>query len=230
MSRLGHLFSRAVFGTALLLALSGCVAIPPAITLASLGLDLGSFALTGKTASDHLLSAAAGEDCRLTGVLEGEICREEREFEAALAVLQPLPEEGEPQVQLAQADGGFAISSGPVVTEQPGQDGTAEPAETEPVEIPPGFKVPSGTVVIEEEKVPIGGFVLGGLSGGDRSVPLRLEMSAERQDEEPLALTGYLSDETMPRAPATLQQVELSVGLEEAIFLSEASLGVAVEF
>lgn len=230
MSRLGHLFSATIFGAALLLALNGCAAIPPAITLASLGVDLGSFALTGKTASDHLLSAAAGEDCRLTGVLEGEICREEREFEVALAVLQPLPEEGEPQVQLVQADGGFAIPSGTVTNAETRQGQTVEPAETEPVEIPPGFKVPSGTVVIEEEEPPIGGFVLGESSGGDLSMPVRLERSAGRQGRAPLALTGYLSDETMPRAPVTPQQVELSAGLEDAVFLSQAGLGVATDF
>ena len=79
---------------AAILLLPGCLALPPAVTLASFGIDIGSFALTGKTASDHVLSAVADGDCRLMGVLEGEICREEQQFEAALEVLRPLPEAG----------------------------------------------------------------------------------------------------------------------------------------
>ena len=77
------------------LPLGGCV-LPPAVSIASLAFDVGSFAATGKSATDHVISGIAGEDCRMLGVFEGEICREEQEFEAAVANLEPLrplPEE-----------------------------------------------------------------------------------------------------------------------------------------
>lgn len=73
----------------LALPLGGCV-LPPAVSLASLALDVGSFAATGKSATDHVISGIAGEDCRMMGVFEGEICREEQQFQAAVANLEPL--------------------------------------------------------------------------------------------------------------------------------------------
>ncbi len=87
----------------LALPLAGCV-LPPALSIASLALDAGSFAATGKSATDHVLSGIVGEDCRMLGVLEGEICREELEFEtlvASLEPLRPLPEVAPDQAQPA---------------------------------------------------------------------------------------------------------------------------------
>lgn len=82
------------------LPLGGCV-LPPAVSIASLAFDVGSFAATGKSATDHVISGIAGEDCRMLGVFEGEICREEQEFEAAVASLEPLrPLPSEPAMDL----------------------------------------------------------------------------------------------------------------------------------
>lgn len=72
--------------------LSGCV-LPPAVSVATLALDVGSFAVSGKTVTDHGLSLVAQEDCALTRVLEGEICEAYLEYEVADDVLQPLPPE-----------------------------------------------------------------------------------------------------------------------------------------
>ena len=80
---------RWLFLAILALPLGGCV-LPPAVSIASLALDIGSFAATGKSATDHVISGIAGEDCRMLGILEGEICREEQEFETAVASLEPL--------------------------------------------------------------------------------------------------------------------------------------------
>ena len=44
--------------------LGGCV-VPPAVTLASLAADGVSYAATGKSVSDHGISAATGNDCAL---------------------------------------------------------------------------------------------------------------------------------------------------------------------
>ncbi|MEM7172273.1 MAG: hypothetical protein AAF530_19045 [Pseudomonadota bacterium] len=71
---------------------SGCV-LPPAISVATLALDVGSFAVSGKTMTDHGISLVAQEDCALTRVLEGEICEAYLEYEVAGDVLTPLPAE-----------------------------------------------------------------------------------------------------------------------------------------
>jgi hypothetical protein len=51
---------------ALLLAplLAGC-AVPPAVTIVSLVADGVSYAATGKSTTDHAISAVAGQDCAL---------------------------------------------------------------------------------------------------------------------------------------------------------------------
>lgn len=91
---------RWLFLAILALPLGGCV-LPPAISIASLALDLGSFAATGKSATDHVISGVAGKDCRMFGILEGEICREEQEFESAVASLEPLRPLAEGNVETA---------------------------------------------------------------------------------------------------------------------------------
>lgn len=73
----------------LAIPLAGC-ALPPAVTVASLVLDAGSYMTTGKSVADHGLSAVTQRDCRLLGVLEGEVCAERPAFApAAAAGLQP---------------------------------------------------------------------------------------------------------------------------------------------
>ena len=51
--------------------LSGC-AIPPAISIASYVLDGISYAATGKSVSDHGISAVAGRDCAAFRILKGQ--------------------------------------------------------------------------------------------------------------------------------------------------------------
>ena len=59
---------------ALLLALNGCAA-PVALTVATLALDGFSWVTTGKSSTDHVLSASTNKDCRVTRALQGEpIC------------------------------------------------------------------------------------------------------------------------------------------------------------
>lgn len=80
---------RGLFLATLALPLAGCV-LPPAVGIASLAIDAGSFAATGKTATDHAISSVAGQDCRVLGFLEGRICKEKQVFEATVASLEPL--------------------------------------------------------------------------------------------------------------------------------------------
>lgn len=85
------------------LGLSGC-ALPPALAIASLVLDVGSFALSGKTATDHGISIVAQEDCALLKILEGKICEAYPEDEdIAVATLQPLPA-GDPNLAILEGN------------------------------------------------------------------------------------------------------------------------------
>ena len=63
-------------------ALSGC-GIPPMITVASLMLDAASYGATGKTVTDHALSAVLQKDCALLRGLKGSVCVAEGSAEAA---------------------------------------------------------------------------------------------------------------------------------------------------
>lgn len=79
----------AALGAALLL-LGGC-ALPPAVAIASYVIDVGSFVATGKTATDHGISAVAQQDCAIMRVFEGQICRDDPDYQLADAgVLEPL--------------------------------------------------------------------------------------------------------------------------------------------
>jgi len=84
-------FSKALKLTAVLIltnGVSGCiVALPPAVQAASFALDGLSFATTGKTVTDHALSAVAEQDCAMSRALNGEaICTKD----AQLAELDAL--------------------------------------------------------------------------------------------------------------------------------------------
>ena len=60
-----------VLGSALLMAfcLAGC-GLPPAINVASFIADGISYVATGKSTTDHAISAVVGEDCALIRVVE----------------------------------------------------------------------------------------------------------------------------------------------------------------
>ena len=71
------------------LTLTGC-ALPPVVGVASLAVDVASYFFSGKTLSDHGISAIAQQDCALIRVMQGELCEEYADFEVADAVLEPL--------------------------------------------------------------------------------------------------------------------------------------------
>ncbi|WP_120496357.1 hypothetical protein [Kiloniella sp. EL199] len=73
----------------LALALGGC-ALPPAVGVASLAVDVASYFFSGKTLTDHGISAIAQQDCALIRLMEGDICDEYVDFEVADATLLPL--------------------------------------------------------------------------------------------------------------------------------------------
>lgn len=62
------------------LFISGC-AVPSALTLAGYAVESASYMKTGKTVSDHAVSAIAGGDCQLLhGVTKGQVCKDEKRF------------------------------------------------------------------------------------------------------------------------------------------------------
>jgi len=69
--------------------LAGC-AVPPALTLASFAADGISYLATGKSTTDHALSAIASEDCALMrAVKEEPICVPERQV--LISMSEPKP-------------------------------------------------------------------------------------------------------------------------------------------
>ncbi len=73
--------------------LAGC-ALPPAVTLASLAADGVSYAATGKSTTDHAISAIAQEDCALLrAVKEEAICRPDGEVLVSMVGAEPWDED-----------------------------------------------------------------------------------------------------------------------------------------
>lgn len=77
MNRDSRLAWGAGVGGLAVLALSGCVAVPASMTIASFAFDGMSYAATGKSTNDHALSAVTGEDCALWRVVKDKpVCAE----------------------------------------------------------------------------------------------------------------------------------------------------------
>ena len=80
-----------VAGSILLLA--GCAAIPPAVSVATWAIEGTSLAFSGKSVSDHAISAVARKDCAMWRILKGEPVCEDHPAEngPARAAVTPLP-------------------------------------------------------------------------------------------------------------------------------------------
>ncbi len=71
--------------------LASC-AIPGAVGLASLALEGGSIMITGKSATDHAISAATERDCQLlSGLTQGRLCGNDGKAAPAVMARAPLP-------------------------------------------------------------------------------------------------------------------------------------------
>lgn len=65
--------------------------MPTPVSIVSLVFDIGSYAISGKTVTDHGLSLVAQQDCAMMKVFEGKICEAYPDYEnVALATLEPL--------------------------------------------------------------------------------------------------------------------------------------------
>ena len=76
---------RAAGALGMVVALSGCLALPPAIQLASLAIDGISYMQTGKSMSDHALSAVTNKDCAMLRALDNinDVCTENLDISVA---------------------------------------------------------------------------------------------------------------------------------------------------
>jgi hypothetical protein len=73
--------------------LAGC-ALPPAVTWASLAADGVSYIATGKSTTDHAISAVTDEDCALLRPLKEEaICNPDGEVLISLVGAEPSDED-----------------------------------------------------------------------------------------------------------------------------------------
>ena len=72
----------------LVVALSGCLALPPALQLASLAIDGISYMQTGKSVSDHALSAITNKDCAMLRALDDvdSVCTEHDAIDMDISV------------------------------------------------------------------------------------------------------------------------------------------------
>ena len=73
---------------ALSVSLSGCFVLPPAVQFASLALDGISYMSTGKSVSDHAISAFTNKDCALHRALKdvNGICSENAAADIDIAI------------------------------------------------------------------------------------------------------------------------------------------------
>ena len=75
--------------------LSGC-GLPPAISIASYAIDGAVLAASGKTPSDHAISAAAEQDCSLLrAVVFEDICQDYEPTPEAATALETMPDNEE---------------------------------------------------------------------------------------------------------------------------------------
>ncbi len=136
-----------VAGSILLLA--GCAAIPPAVSIATWAIEGATLAFSGKSVSDHAISAVARKDCAMWHLLKGEpVCKDYRaEGGPALAAVAPLPAPPEP----AKLD--LASAPPPAVGGAPG--GTILLASFAPTPAPRLGAASGGTAPIIETTAPI---------------------------------------------------------------------------
>lgn len=117
-------------GPALLLPmfLAGC-ALPPAVTVASLVADGISFATTGKSTTDHAISAVVHEDCALLRALESrDICDPDGEVLVALVAGDPINENWQFDPETPGGDADIQSRWEPLDAQQAAAEPVSEPA------------------------------------------------------------------------------------------------------
>lgn len=102
--------------------LGGCAAIPPAVSIASYALDGISLLASGRTVSDHMLSAAAAQDCKLLRMAQNlEVCTDwgtEPQVAAARPMRTPFDRDDGVMMASSQGIGDLPIGPMRVVAER----------------------------------------------------------------------------------------------------------------
>jgi hypothetical protein len=83
---------RSLTALAAVLLVCGC-SLPTPFSMATMAFDVGSYVISGKTMTDHGLSLVAQQDCQLSRIVEGEICRVPLDVEDAGPTLEALTDQ-----------------------------------------------------------------------------------------------------------------------------------------
>ena len=105
---------RATIIVVAILLLAGCVAIPPAVSIASWAINGVSYLASGKSVSDHAISAVLDQDCATWRILKGDpICVDYPAEDGAVAVAEnEQPATFEPFDDETEADREGASTAG----------------------------------------------------------------------------------------------------------------------
>ena len=187
---------RLVLALGVVIPLAAC-GTPTPLSIASLVLDVGSYAVTGKTTTDHAFSAVAGQDCAVIRMLEGDPCSSYDDYELALAVLEPLPEEGDGVVRIAST---FDLR----------QNQVAAFAVEDVVSLGPF----AHAIFLSDDGAP--GLQTAGLKVGDPEAAGSQAHLSEPTGITQLGATGFLSDDHRPDRglPVTQRADEALVSVE----------------
>jgi hypothetical protein len=102
--------------------LGGCAAIPPALSIASYALDGISLLASGRTVTDHMISAAAEQDCKLLRMAQNlEVCTDwgtEPQVAAARPMRTPFDRDDGVMVASSQTIGTLPIGPMRAVAER----------------------------------------------------------------------------------------------------------------
>jgi hypothetical protein len=116
-----------------MLFLSGC-AVPPAVAVASLAANGVSFATTGKSTTDHAISAVAGEDCALLRVAsEKPVCDPDGEVLVALEVTETPDADWYVDLETGgSTTAGLSTANAPIALFAKGDAAPTRPTQTSP--------------------------------------------------------------------------------------------------
>lgn len=128
-------------------ALGGCGLVPPAVSIASFAADALSYAVSGKSVSDHGLSMVMREDCAVFNIVDGEeVCEPGRYPEIEMVA----PRDPDTRRTLLASAGGTEDAEGPHWA-PPASAGVlpADYAMAGPVLAPPEAKLVPAAIVLE---------------------------------------------------------------------------------
>ncbi|WP_341363658.1 SPOR domain-containing protein [Thalassospira sp. SN3W] len=201
------------------LALAACGG-PVELTVAKLAGDLISYVTTGKSTTDHAVSAVAERDCALHRPLfEEDVCRDNVVLDDAVALAEP----GAPSVKQKIRDAEPAIYA----VNAPGEDwsnpkaGARTSAVIVQTDLPPrATSHAEATVVPQTAPVEIASAQAQFTPDHDR-IPLRNEGPLDPQGEADAAVAGYVAP---PKPVAPVAKTQTAALTDTGIMTDEVSV------